>query len=277
MLHPRFTQSSDPLHCHFSRDTGNLQLRLGRHYRRVNEEKMKSKIIPTISRIFLALLLLTGTATVVSAQGLWFSNPEQHEAMFEFVGQVKNFGPVRPGLPATSVQYGYLSHIQGLADDQIYLSGGPQNETNALFTFYNDSVTEKVTNHGSLKVVIREGTTTIYYNPVGGGDLLTPNPDSFRQGTAVLTSRWRHQVISDNNPSPDPTAPPRTNLFFVTWWHTITSSQVVQLGSERVLLGRVGNPFKQHLVGGIDFSGTVNGKFAGYSESLLPVIIFKER
>ena len=41
--------------------------------------------------------------------------------------------------------------MQGLGDDQIYLPGVPQNEASALLIFYNDSVTEKVTNHGSLK------------------------------------------------------------------------------------------------------------------------------
>ena len=238
---------------------------------------MKSRVVPIITRVFLAVMFLTSITVIVSAQGLWFPTPEQHEAMFEFVGQVKNFPPAGPGLPLTSIQYGYLSHIQGLTDDQIYLSGGPQNETNALFTFYNDSTTEKITNHGSLKIVIREGTTTIYYNPVGGGDLTTPNPNSFRQGTPVLTTKWRHQVIIDANPSPDPTAQPRTNLFFVTWWHTVTSSQVIELGGTHVLLGRVGSSFRQHLVGGVDFTGAVNGKFAGYAESFMPVVVFQVR
>jgi hypothetical protein len=238
---------------------------------------MKFKIVSVVSSMFFGILLLGSISRQTSAQGISFPFFEQHEAMFEFVGQVKNLPPPGPGLPATSIQYGYLSHIQGLTDDQIYLSGGPQNETNALFTFYNDSVTEKVTNHGSLRIVIREGTTTIYYNPVGGGDLTTPNPNSFRQGTPVLTSKWRHQVIFDVNPSPDPTMPPRTNLFFVTWWHTITSSQVINLGGDHVLLGRVSGTFKQHLVGGVDFSGTVNGKFAGYAESLMPVVVFQAR
>src|SRR5215510_15376758 len=117
-----------------------------------------------------------------------FSQIDQE--MYEFIGQVKNSPPAGPGLPATSVQYGYISHVRGLNDDQIYFAGVPQNEASALLTFYNDSVTEKVTNHGSLKIVIREGTATIYFNPVPSGDLDTPNPDSFRQGTAVLTSKW---------------------------------------------------------------------------------------
>jgi len=152
------------------------------------------------------------------------------------------------------------------------LAGLPQNETSALLTFYNDSVTEKVTNHGSLKIVIREGTTTVYHNPVPSGDLTTPNPDSFRQGTPVLTTKWRHQVIFDANPSPNPTDPPRTNLFFVTWWHTITSAAPFQLGSSSVTLGRVGHTFRQHLVGGVDFTGKVNGKFAGYTTSFDPAV-----
>jgi hypothetical protein len=236
---------------------------------------MRSRMVLGISRVILGLFLLVRIVGVTSAQGLISLLPTQHEATFEFVGQVKNLPPTGPGLPATSVQYGYLSHIQSLDDTQIYLPGVPQDEKSALFTFYNDSVTEKVTNHGSLKIVIREGTTTIYHNSIGGGDLTTPNPDSFRQGTPVLTTKWRHQVVFDGNPSPNPIDPPRTNLFFVNWWHTITAAQVFPLGEDHVLLGRVGGTFKQHLVGGVDFTGKVNGKFAGYTESTLPVIVFR--
>ena len=91
----------------------------------------------------------------------------------------------------------------------------------------------------------------------------------------MLTSIWRHQVVLDGNPSPDPVAPARTNLFFVTWWHTVTGARVVDLGTAKVLLGRVGESFEQHLVGGVDFTGAVNGKFAGYSKALLPVLVLK--
>jgi hypothetical protein len=236
---------------------------------------MRSRSNPLFRNIFLLAALVSGMAASAKTQG-FFPASVPNEAMFEFVGQVKNSLPAGPGLPPTSVQYGYLSHIQGLTDAQIYLPGGPQNETSAFFTFYNDSVTEKSTNHGSLRIVIREGTTTIYYNPTPSGDLTTPNPDSFRQGTPVLTTKWRHQVIFDINPSPDPSAPPRTSLFFVTWWHTITSATPVQLGDDKVLLGLVGGRFMQHLVGGVDFTGTVNGKFAGYSSSLVPVLVWKK-
>lgn len=238
---------------------------------------MQNRMVMLIGQMFFTLLIASAISSVASAQGFSFPSLAPNEAMFEFVGQVKNFPPAGAGLPATSVQYGYLSHIQGLTDDQIYLAGLPQNETAALFTFYNDSVTEKVTNHGSLRIVIREGTTNIYYNLAPSGDLTTPNPDSFRQGTPILTTKWRHQVIFDTNPSPDPSASPRTNLFFVTWWHTITSATPVQLDDKKVKLGLVGGRFMQHLVGGLDFTGTVNGKFAGYASSFEPVLIFSKR
>ena len=230
-------------------------------------------------RLCLVGLFLFGAAKSSVAQffpPLDFSQIDQE--MYEFVGQVKNLPPAGAGLPATSIQYGYVSHVNGLNDAQIYVAGQPQDETSALLTFYNDSVTEKTTVHGSLRVVIREGTTTIYYNPVPSGDFTTPNPDSFRMGTPVLTTKWRHQVILDGVASPDPAAPPRTNLFFVTWWHTITSSATFQLDNTNVLLGRAGHTFRQYLVGGVDFTGKVNGKFAGYTSSFDPaVLVYQKR
>ena len=197
--------------------------------------------------------------------------------VYEFVGQVQNFAPAGPGLPATSIQYGYVSHVDGLSDASNLSSGVPQNEASALLTFYNDSVTEKVTTHGSLRIVIREGTTTIYMNAAPSGDFTTPNPDSFRQGTPVLVTRWRHQVILDGVASPDPNAPPRTNLFFVTWWHTITEATRFTLGADTVRLGRVGQALRQHLVGGVDFTGRTNGKFAGYVVGPAPASVHHQQ
>jgi len=233
---------------------------------------MRSSSMVLWRLLFVTLFVATSAATVCAQLPPPFDFSRIDQEMFEFVGQVKNLPPAGPGLPATSVQYGYLSHVNGLSDDAIYAPGVPQNEASALLTFYNDSVTEKVTNHGSLKIVIREGTTTVYYNPVPSGDLTTPNPDSFRHGTAVLTTNWRHQVIFDTNPSPNAGDPPRTNLFFVAWWHTITSSSQFALGEQTISLGRVGHTFRQYLVGGVDFTGKVNGKFAGYTTSFDPAV-----
>ena len=167
---------------------------------------MRSKAIVMIGCVSATAVLLAGMPARMSAQESHAGEPRPGgpAAATEFVGQVQNFAPAGPGLPATSIQYGYLSHVEGLSDSQIYLPGVPQNEASALLTFYNDSVTEKVTTHGSLRIVIREGTTTIYVNRTPSGDFTTPKPDSFRQGTPVLMTRWRHQVILDGVPSPDP-------------------------------------------------------------------------
>lgn len=81
---------------------------------------MNFRIVSAVIRVSLALSLGT-LASIASAQGLAFPVFEQHEAMFDFVGQVKNLPPAGPGLPATSNQYGYLSHIQGLEHAYIHI------------------------------------------------------------------------------------------------------------------------------------------------------------
>src|SRR6516165_2638759 len=53
----------------------------------------------------------------------------------ELVGQVTNSAP---GVtPATSIQYGYLGYLRGLA----IFTADPQSEKTALFTFYVQSTT----------------------------------------------------------------------------------------------------------------------------------------
>lgn len=199
-------------------------------------------------------IVALAVATPVFSQdpraGAW---PEDN-VIFEWIGQVKNSPPAGPGLPATSVQYGYLPFIQGLSLDQTFAVSGPQNETRALFTFYNESVTLRAVPHGKFIIVTREGTTTIYYDDSPDGDLTTPNPDSFRDGIPVQTSVWRHQVIFEPVP---------TGHFFVTFVNTITSSTPVVVGGEAIRLGKSGEQFRVSLVGGPDPAGLVNGKFAG--------------
>src|SRR5262249_12164833 len=120
----------------------------------IGEMSMQSSsLLFRLSIAFVVAVAFAGPA-VAQFPPLDFSQADQE--IYEFVGQVKNFPSAGPGLPATSVQYGYISHVRGLDDSQIYLGGVTQYEASAFLTFYNDSVTEKVTNHGSLKIVIRE-------------------------------------------------------------------------------------------------------------------------
>src|SRR2546425_5251603 len=69
---------------------------------------------------------------------------EAGDVQFELVGQVLNTS-------TTSIQYGYLSFINGISGVAPIFNPGPQTETTALFTFFNDTVTERVINNGSIR------------------------------------------------------------------------------------------------------------------------------
>ena len=200
----------------------------------------------------LSAIALVLIACAAYGQDLRSGSWPEDVVMFELIGQVKNSG-------SSSVQYGYLPHINGLTDDETFAPGSLQNETTAFFTFYNESQTIRIVNHGLWRIVTREGTSTIYYNDTPHGDLTTPNPDSFRDGFPVMTSTWRHQVIFE--PAP-------TGHFFVTFSNTITSSTPVNVAGEVVRLGKAGDQFRISLVGGPDPAGKVNGKFAGNAISV---------
>lgn len=208
-------------------------------------------------RMKMLLPFVFAATTVAAAQRipspLAGALPEDQVA-FEVIGQVKNSPSPGPGMPATSNQYGYLSYVAGLTDNEIFAAGGPQNETTAFFTFYNESKTLRVTPHGRFNIIVREGTMTIYYNAAPSGDLTTPNSDSFRAGVPVQVSTWRHQVLFEPTPS---------GLFFVTFMNTIQTSPFFDAGGRFMRLGRPGDRFRISLVGGPDPAGLVNGKFAG--------------
>ena len=109
---------------------------------------------------FIAFLFLMGAFTPVypaDKGGRRLTTPIGDIA-FEVVGQVTNPSPT------TSNQYGYLSLINGLSAEQIFTTANPaaQNETTALFTFFTDAVTERVIANGSLRIINRTGTTTVY-------------------------------------------------------------------------------------------------------------------
>ena len=220
------------------------------------------------SKKLIALLLTVVFVATVSPAGAAQRVPSpfagalpEDQVAFEVIGQVKNSPSPGPGLPATSVQYGYLSYVAGLTDDQTYVPGGPQNETTAFFTFYNESKTLRVTPHGRFNIIVREGTMTIYYNAAPSGDLTTPNPDSFRSGVPVQVSTWRHQVINEPTPS---------GLFFVTFMNSIQTSSFFNAGGRYMRIGRPGDMFRISLVGGPDPAGLVNGKFAGTAVGVKP-------
>jgi hypothetical protein len=155
--------------------------------------------------------------------------PSSPSIGYEVVGQVLNPSP------SQSLQYGYLNLVPGI--DRITMSNGVAvSEATALFTFFNDTATERVINNGPIRVVDRTGTGAIY---LGSGNATFGTPDSFRSGTPVQTYRLRHQVVIDTS----------TGYFTTTFEITITSVQSFQIDGEPHRLGHQGGVYRLNVSG----------------------------
>src|SRR5216684_3109689 len=114
----------------------------------------------------------------------------QGKIAFEFVGQATNFAPT-PSAPLGSAhQYGFLTAVRGINN---VFTGSPHNETTAVLTFFNEATTAESFTDGPLRIVDRNGTTTIYLNTAPAN---FANPDSFRSGIPVLTSTLHQQAVN---------------------------------------------------------------------------------
>lgn len=132
------------------------------------------------------MLLGSGTLAAHGAAGPSAPLNPPHGITLEYVGQ----GLVRSA--AEVYQYGFFTHVSGAKE---IFSASPNNETTALFTFHNQLATTRVIDNGPLRIVDREGTSTIYLRTTPGASF--EDPDSFKQGTPVLAAHLRHQVILD--------------------------------------------------------------------------------
>jgi hypothetical protein len=168
---------------------------------------------------------------------------------FEFVGQFQNSGP---GVtPPTHVHYGYLSYIAGVST----FRAAPENETNALFTFYAEAATPRVIANGPLRIVTRVGKLTIYRDASPDGSF--DRPDTFRDGQRVLVGSFRQQVVTD------------TVTGSLTTFHRvrITSTRAFEVRGKTWQLGRVGQTFTIAFAGHGNMPGPPSGFFGGYGDS----------
>jgi len=194
----------------------------------------------------LGLIILTSASSVEKAQA--DENVEkikvsEGQLLYEIIGQVINF------TPTTSTQFGYYTYIKGI--DALF-AGAPENETTAWFTFHRETTNLRVTVNGPLRIISREGTTTVYLNAAPAGDF--SNPDSFRAGTPIQISTLRQQVIVDTV----------SQTFTVVNQDTITSSSLFSVNGTTYQIGKVGDVFRTTKNGHL--SGPVpSGYFAGYS------------
>jgi hypothetical protein len=205
---------------------------------------MKLRISSTVAlAVIIALAMIPPS---VFSQGRSSTNAVG-DVQLELIGQVTNFPPT------TSIQYGYLSYINGISSVEPIFDPGPQNETTALFTYFKEIENERVIDNGSIRIVNRVGTTTIYLDTSPDGDFA--NPDSFRDGVPVQISIFRLQVILDTV----------AGSFNNTFVNTITSSDFFDLGHHNFILGRVGQKFRTTIFGRPNMPSPPGAYLAGYA------------
>jgi hypothetical protein len=127
--------------------------------------------------------------------------------------------------------------------DNVF-SGSPHNETTALFTFFNEATTTESINNGPLRIVDRNGTTTIYLN---ASPASFANPDSFRSGIPVLTSTLHQRVVN----TPDGT-------FTVVFANTASSTSAFTVNGATFRLGQTGQAFRATVTGQLNATPAKN-------------------
>jgi hypothetical protein len=152
---------------------------------------------------------------------------------FELLGQVDQKG-------GDFVAYGYLSHINGVPDGQMFTSPDTHSEATARFTF---SAPAKLTARSvisSVFVLNAAGTINIYFNDTPRGDF--SDPASFGKGTPIASFSVRYQSIL-NVQSPNRGIETLTGELAE---HTVST---FSLGGQQYRLGRPG------LMQRLDFTG----------------------
>lgn len=159
----------------------------------------------------------------------------------EYVGNVNNSG-------VNSSQFGYFSYVTQLPA----FNGTPEDAAHANITFFTEAVTERVTTNGTLRIVDRTGTTTVY---LATSPATFSDSDSFRSGTPIQVSTMRQQVILDTT----------TGDFSVVNVNTITEASAFWLANGQYQLGKVGDRFRTILRGKTNAASPPGFYIAGYA------------
>ena len=192
------------------------------------KQQIKIRTIVTIAMI----MAMAFPALSQSKKGL-----TDGDVAIEVIGQV--FNPT----PTSSTQCGFLSYINGI--DNVFAAGA-QNETTALFTFYNEATNTLVVNNGPQRTINRVGTFTIYLDTAPNGNF--SNPDTFRDGMPIITGTYRHQVVLDTTDT----------TFTATFVLTITSVARFTLNNESYFLGKAGQKLRLTVFGRPNTAGATN-------------------
>jgi hypothetical protein len=196
------------------------------------------------------VLIAAATIALIGSTGAAPTRVKEIRALsIELVGQFQNSPP--DVTPPTHAHYGYLPYVRGLSA----FKGAPANETTALFTFFADAATVRVTANGPLRIVTRIGKLTIYRDLSTNGDF--GQPETFRDGTPVLVAQFRQLVVNNTV----------TGSFTTFHRNTIVSNRPFAAGRETVRLGRVGGTFRTSFSGQGNMPGPPSGFFGGYAVS----------
>jgi hypothetical protein len=146
------------------------------------------------------------------------------ENAFELVGQTIQQGN-------DFIGYGYLTHISGLSDDQLFTSADNRSEATARFTYHATAQLTARSVISSVFVLNSVGTLDIYFNATPHGDFF--NEASFKDGTQISTStiRW-HNILSVQAPN--------RGIATGTADMTQKTSSAFTLGDQQYQLGRPG-------------------------------------
>jgi hypothetical protein len=159
----------------------------------------------------------------------------------EYVGNVNNSG-------ANSSQFGYFSFVTQLPA----FNGTPEDAAHANFTFFTEAITQRVTTNGTLRIVDRTGTTTVY---LATSSPSFADPDTFRSGTPIQVSTMQQQVILDTT----------TGDFSVVNVNTVTNTLTFSLLGQAYQLGKMGDRFRTLLRGKTNAAPPPGFFIAGYA------------
>ncbi len=191
--------------------------------------------------VIAAIALTTVLATAQISDDVQHVRFTEDVVALEYVGNVNNSG-------ANSSQFGYFSFVTQLPA----FNGTPEDAAHANFTFFTGTVTQRVTTNGTLRIVDRTGTTTVYLAT------LPPtfaDPDSFRSGIPIQVSTMQQQVILDTT----------TGDFSVVNVNTVTDASTFSLAGQDYQLGKPGDRFRTLLRGKTNAAPPPGFFMAGYA------------
>ncbi len=188
-----------------------------------------------------ALLLSPVLATAQERHDVRHIRFDEDVLALEYVGNVNNSG-------ANSSQFGYFNYVTQLPA----FNGTPEDAAHANFTFFTEAVTQRVTTNGTLRIVDRTGTTTVYLatSPAGFAD-----PNSFRSGQPIQVSTLQQQVILDTT----------TGDFSVVNVNMVSETSVFSLAGQQYRLGKAGDRLRTVLRGKTNGTPPPGFFIAGYA------------